>query len=71
MPVHGIFGGGEDKGWASAVLPMIVGESTINELRDLAGPPSYPGQKMVQVNLVTGEFQWVRRSVRRSGRRRR
>lgn len=54
----GIFG--EDVGWAGSFVPMIVGEGTLNELRNLAGPPSYPGQKMVQVNLVTGEFQWQR-----------
>lgn len=50
--------GGADIGWAGAFAPMIVGEGTLNELRNLAGPPSYPGQKMVTVNLVTGEFKW-------------
>jgi len=65
--------GGADVGWAGAFTPMIVGEGTLNELRNLAGPPSYPGQKMVRVNLVTGEFQWLQRSAprRSTGRRRR
>lgn len=64
-PVVLIFGG-SDIGWAGAFAPMIVGEGTLNELRNLAGPPSYPGQKMVMVNLVTGEFRWQTRSSRRS-----
>lgn len=57
----GVFGG-DDVGWAGAFLPMIVGEGTLNELRNLAGPPQYPGQKMCMVNLVTGEFKWYSRS---------
>lgn len=60
-PLLMIFGGA-DIGWAGAFAPMIVGEGTLNELRNLAGPPSYPGQKMVSVNLVTGEFKWQTRS---------
>lgn len=70
MPVFG----GQDIGWAGAFVPMVVGEGTLNELRNLAGPPSYPGQKMVSVNLVTGEFKWQtaqRRSYSSSRRRRR
>ncbi len=66
--------GGADVGWAGSFVPMIVGEGTLNELRNLAGPPSYPGQKNVTVNLVTGEFKWQTRSSgygRRSTRRRR
>ncbi len=63
--------GGADIGWAGAFAPMIVGEGTLNELRNLAGPPSYPGQKMVTVNLVTGEFRWQTRSTRRPASRRR
>lgn len=57
--------GGNDVGWAGAYTPMIVGEGTLNELRNLAGPPSYPGQKFVRVNLVTGEFQWLARQTNR------
>jgi len=60
-PLLMIFGGA-DIGWAGAFAPMIVGEGTLNELRNLAGPPSYPGQKNVIVNLVTGEFKWQTRS---------
>ncbi len=70
----GIFGG-DDVGWAGAFVPLVVGEGTLNELRNLAGPPSYPGQKFVTVNLVTGEFKWQTRSNSRynrgGGRRRR
>ncbi len=72
--------GGADVGWAGSFVPMIVGEGTLNELRNLAGPPQYPGQKFVMVNLVTGEFKWYQaskggysgggRSRRRRGRRR-
>lgn len=64
VPLLLIFGGA-DVGWAGAFAPMIVGEATLNELRNLAGPPSYPGQKMVSINLVTGEFRWQTRSTRR------
>ncbi len=71
-----IFGGG-DVGWAGAFVPMIVGEGTLNELRNLAGPPSYPGQKYVSINLETGQFKWStvrpytpRYQGRRKGRRR-
>lgn len=64
--------GGADVGWAGAFLPMIVGEGTLNELRNLAGPPQHPGDRMVQVNLVTGEFKWqTRRPARYVSRRKR
>lgn len=65
--------GGNDVGWAGAFVPMIVGEGTLNELRNLAGPPSYPGQKFVSVNLLTGEFKWqtaTRSYGRKTSRRR-
>jgi len=64
----GLFGG-TDVGWAGAFVPMIVGESTLNELRNLAGPPQYPGQKMVEVNLETGQFKWKSFSRSYGGRR--
>lgn len=67
----GLFGG-DDVGWAGAFVPMIVGESTLNELRNLAGPPQYPGQKTVTIDLETGQFKWmVRRTAGKSYRRRR
>ncbi len=50
--------GGADVGWAGAYTPMIVGEGTLNELRNLAGPPQTPGAKWVMVDLMTGEFKW-------------
>lgn len=65
------FGGG-DVGWAGAFVPMIVGEGTLNELRNLAGPPQTPGQRWVLIDLVTGEFKWYQSGggSRRKGRRR-
>jgi len=60
-----IFGG--DVGWAGAFVPMIVGEGTLNELRNLAGPPQKPGQKWVMIDLETGQFKWyVASSPRRT-----
>ncbi len=67
-----LFGG--DVGWAGAFVPMIVGEGTLNELRNLAGPPQKPGQKWVLVNLADGEFKWYessRKSYSGGGGRRR
>ncbi len=63
MPVFG----GQDIGWAGAFVPLIVSEGCLDELRNLAGPPQYPGQVMVSVNLETGKFQWTAR--RSKGRR--
>ncbi len=65
--------GQQDIGWAGAFTPLIVSEATLGELRNLAGMPSYPGQKMFQINLVTGECRWIqrRRSSSRVTRRRR
>jgi hypothetical protein len=70
MPIFG-----QDVGWAGAYVPMVVGEGTLNELRNLAGPPSWPGQKDIEVDLDNGKFKWktAARSYggRRSYRRRR
>ncbi len=68
--------GAQDIGWAGAFTPMIVSEGTLAELRNLAGMPTYPGQKMFMVDLVTGQAKWYTRSSggsykRRSSRRRR
>ncbi len=65
--------GGADVGWVGSFVPMIVGEGTINELRNLAGPPQHPGQRWIMVDLVTGEFKWYTSGRGRSsgrGRRR-
>ncbi len=73
MPGHNLFGG-EDVGWAGAFVPMIVSETTLAELRNMAGPPQYPGQRRVEIDLVTGMFQWksrARRTTRRRGSSRR
>ncbi len=66
--------GQQDIGWAGAFAPLVVSQATLDELRNLAGMPNYPGQKMFQTNLVTGECQWIQRrrsSTRRTTRRRR
>jgi len=68
MPGHNLFGG-EDIGWAGAFVPMIVSETTLAELRNMAGPPQYPGQRRVEVDLVTGMFQWKKRTAARRFRR--
>lgn len=70
MPVAAIFGGA-DVGWAGAFVPMIVGESTLNELRNLAGPPPTPGMKTFEVNLETGQAKWKVWKTRSFGTRRR
>ncbi len=57
------FGG--DIGWAGAFVPMIVSEGVLAELRNLSGPPSYPGQKMFEVNLETGQAKWKSRPTGR------
>lgn len=56
-PFTAVFGSG-DVGWAGAFVPMIVGEATLGELRNLAGPPQHPGQKWIMVNLEDGQFKW-------------
>lgn len=55
---------GRDVGWAGSFVPMVVGESTLLELRDLAGPPPVPGQSWVLVDLKTGEFKWYQSRTR-------
>lgn len=50
--------GGDDVGWAGAYVPMIVGEATLNELRNLAGPPPSAGMRKVEIDLDTGQFKW-------------
>ncbi len=64
VKAFGLFGGG-DVGWAGAYTPMIVGEGTLNELRNLAGPPQTPGAKWVMVDLMTGEFKWFQSTGRK------
>ena len=56
---------GADVGYEGAYRPLIVGTGTLNELRNLAGPPPFPGKKWVLVNLDTGEFKWYRTMRRR------
>ncbi len=50
--------GGTDIGWAGSFVPMIVSETTLAELRNLAGPPPTPGMKMFEVNLESGQAKW-------------
>jgi len=64
----------EDVGYGGSYVPLQVGEGTLNELRNLAGPAPADGKKWVMVNLATGEFKWYtarRSSARRSYTRRR
>ncbi len=62
--------GSADIGWAGAFTPMIVSAGTLNELRNLAGMPTYPGQKMFMVDLVTGQAKWYTARRSSGGRRR-
>lgn len=64
-----MFGSG-DIGWAGAFVPMIVGENTLGELRNLAGPPQHPGQKWIMVDLSDGAFKWYTPQRRTSQARR-
>ncbi len=61
---------GEDVGYGGSYVPLIVGEGTLNELRNFAGPAPEDGRKIVQVNLATGEFKWAPRARRRAPARR-
>lgn len=51
-----MFGG--DVGWAGSYVPLVVSEAALEELRNLAGPPQYPGAKMVMIDLENGKFKW-------------
>lgn len=57
---------GADVGYAGAYRPLVVGEGTLNELQNLAGPPPFLGKKWVMVNLSTGEMKWYQSSRKRS-----
>ncbi len=57
---------GNDIGWAGAYVPLVVGETSLMELRNLAGPPQHPGQSWIMVNLKDGEFKWYTSGNRRS-----
>lgn len=59
-----MFGGG-DIGWAGSYIPLMVTESCLEELRNLAGPPQYPGAKMVMIDLESGKFKWYQAPQRR------
>ena len=49
MPDEGYVGS-----WALQVISTEMGEY----LRDVVGPPTYQGQKMVSINLQTFEWKW-------------
>ncbi len=71
MPIMAILGQ-TDVGWAGSFVPMIVSETTLAELRNLAGPPPTPGMKMFEVNLESGQAKWkVWKTPSYGGRRRR
>lgn len=54
-----------DVGNVGSYVPSVVGEGTLNELRDLAGPAPSLGKKHVIVNLDTGEMKWYQAPRRR------
>lgn len=60
-----MFGGG-DVGWAGAYVPLVVSETCLDELRNLAGPPQHPGAKMVMIDLENGKFKWYEAPRRRA-----
>lgn len=66
----GIFGG-EDVGWAGAWEPNVVGEGTLNELKNRAGEPVITRNgrpyEWVRVNLRTGEVIYPDRGGSRNG----
>lgn len=55
-----------DVGYGGAYVPLIVGESTLNECRNLAGPSPTPGKKWIMMNLDTGELKWYTGARRRT-----
>lgn len=57
-----LFGG--DVGWAGSYVPLVVSEGTLEELRNLAGPPQHPGAKMVMIDLENGKFKWYESAKR-------
>lgn len=64
----------EDVGYIGAYSPNIIGEGSLNELRNLAGPAPADGKHWVMVDLKNGELKWYksrRRSYARRGFRRR
>jgi len=56
----------EDIGYGGSFVPQLVGESTLNELRNMAGPPPTPGKRWYMVDLVTGEGKWYQARQNRS-----
>lgn len=60
---------GDDVGYTGAYSPMVVGEGTLNELRNLAGPAPVQGKHWVMVDLKNGEFKWYQSTKRRGGNR--
>jgi hypothetical protein len=69
----GIFGG-DDKGYAGAYQPLVLGGDALNECRNWLGMPPTPGQKWAMVNLADGTIKWYqatkRSPLRRTFRRR-
>lgn len=58
-----------DTGWEGRWEPNIVGEGTLNELRDRSGQPQTSRNgtvlEWVSVNLRTGELQYPAKSFSR------
>ena len=57
----------DDVGYGGSYAPKVVGTSTLNECRDLAGPAPAEGKKWVMINLDSGQFKWYQSSARRGG----
>jgi len=57
----------EDVGFAGSYSPNIIGEGSLNELRNLAGPAPADGKHWVMVDLKTGELKWYKRRASRGG----
>lgn len=58
-------GMGNDVGYQGSYQPMVLGEGSLNEMRNLLGPPPAEGKKWGMVNLFTGEVKWYQASRRR------
>jgi len=57
----------DDVGYGGSYAPKVVGTSTLNECRDLAGPAPAEGKVWVMINLDNGKFKWYQASRRSSG----
>jgi len=59
--------GADDLGYIGSYSPLVIGDTALSELRNLAGPAPADGKKWFMVNLSTGECKWYRAARRSSG----